>query len=139
MSIVEKPYFSCDFQKKCVFTVVLLKMLPHQWIHIQSAISKGVRKRKMYYKLRGKPSLLPTWYQLVIRKSRLYLKKIDFFGKKNCFLLYQSLQINTPCNIVQATSKGNSTTPLQTIFDGLCSFWSHFQGQRMDTFLKMTL
>ena len=29
MSIVEKPYFSCDFLKKCVFTVVLLNMLSH--------------------------------------------------------------------------------------------------------------
>ena len=48
MSIVEKPYFFCNFLKKCVFSVVLLKMLPHQWIHIQSAIRIGVRKRKMY-------------------------------------------------------------------------------------------
>ena len=48
MSIREKPYFSCDFLKKCVFTKVLLKMLSHQWIHIQSAKNKGVRKRKMY-------------------------------------------------------------------------------------------
>ena len=47
MSIVENPYFCCDFQK-CIFIVVLLRMLLHQWIYIQSAISKGVRKRKMY-------------------------------------------------------------------------------------------
>ena len=35
MSIVQMPYFSCDFLKKFVFTMV------------QSAIRKGVRKRKM--------------------------------------------------------------------------------------------
>jgi hypothetical protein len=47
MLIVGKPCFACDFLRKCVFTVVLLNMLPHQWIHIQSEISKSVRQRKM--------------------------------------------------------------------------------------------
>ena len=33
----------------------------------------------------GNPSLLPTWHQLVKRKRRLSLKKIDFFDRKKQF------------------------------------------------------